>query len=209
MAAKPALQEEATTHTFPIALPIWAGDNWTLIGDLCGAPIDKSSTIGGTVTFIIHRGFRSYVKLELHVTLSDQDGGHRKTECVTINLDRLVNVSIQSSARVGASDGASTSESLPRIEGNAVAHGLVSEFTFELNGHVWAPNLFVTGWRGTSEYLLEALRRKISSSTTFSFSHRVRHYPQYGRTIVQRLSSRSHGIPLQTSCLPGTYGSVK
>ena len=101
--------------------------------------------------------------------MSDQDGGHRRTECVTINLDRLVNVITQSSARVGASGAASTSESLPRIEGNAVAHGLVSEFTFELNGNVWASNLFVTGWRGTSEYLLEALRRKISSSTTFPF----------------------------------------
>jgi len=64
MAARPGFQQKATSYTFPIALPIWTGKDWALVGDLCDAPADA---IGGTATIIIYKGFRSYVKLELHL----------------------------------------------------------------------------------------------------------------------------------------------
>jgi len=169
MTTRPGLQKEATSYTFPIALPIWTGKNWTLIGDLQEAPADKSTTVGGTVTFVIHKGFRSYIKLELHTTFKDQDGANLKTECIVVNLDRLVNVSAQRAITMTNESPATTLEKLDRVGKNALAQGILGEFYFKLNGHVWASNLFGFRKHGGSEHLLEALRRRITSSTTLSF----------------------------------------
>ena len=162
MAVRPTFQESATTYTFPIALPIWTGKNWSLVGDLCVAAADS---IGGTITFIIHKGFRSYIKLELHTTVSDQDDGKVKTEDITINLDRLVNVSEQRAFSATASSSAITPELLKRIGQAAIESGAVVDIlSFKLNGHVWASNLFSAPKHDNDNHLLNALRHKIASS---------------------------------------------
>jgi len=169
MATQLEFEQEGTTHSFPIALPLLIETDWILIGDLCDAQAEKHKAMSGTVTFVIHKGFRSYIKLELQVTLSDQHGGHRKTECVTINLDRLVNLDSQKATRLSNSSPSSTLEKLDRVGVDAVARGIVSELTFTLNGQVWASNLFAARKHGESEHLLDSLRSQMARSTTLSF----------------------------------------
>ena len=203
MAVRPTFQESATTYTFPIALPIWTGKNWSLVGDLCDAAADS---IGGTITFIIHKGFRSYIKLELHTTVSDQDDGKVKTEDITINLDRLVNVSEQRAISATASSSAITLELLKLIGQAAVESGAaVGILSFKLNGHVWASNLFSARKHDNDNHVLNALRHTLELESSLQ----VKHFVRCGASTLRRQSSRSKRIPLQTSHLAKIHKSMK
>lgn len=152
------------SFAFALCLDVDGQNEW--IGDLNSLSTNGTGTLRGSLTFIVHEDFRSYLRLDL--TTSFHKSYDVKTAQLTVGFDALTNTSSILFTRFKNFNSDMKGEWLRELDPDgltATDELYVAEVHYE--GPAWASNVFGFNDLGESNRLVQALRIKLLQPGTF------------------------------------------